>query len=232
MEVVQQTPEKLVVRMPANETLANALRRSITEIPVLAIDEVEIHKNDSALYDEMLAHRIGLVPLKNEGPINEKTEVALKLTTKGPCMVLAEKLEGGAEPVHPKTPLVLLEKEQELEIVATARIGRGIDHEKYTPGLGFYRHLSLVSSKNTQVQKMAENAQGLIKPEKVKEGWVCDANESLAEEINRLDPEALHDYDELLFIIESFGQMTARDIMIKAVRALGENVEAFEKALS
>lgn len=232
MEIVQNTPERLVVRMPANETLANALRRSITEIPVLAIDEVEIHKNDSALYDEMLAHRIGLVPLKNEGAISEKTEGTLKFSKKGPCTVYAGDLEGDVEPVHPKTPLVLLEKDQEMEFVALARVGRGIEHEKYTPGLGFYRHLSVVSSKNAQVQKLAENAKGFIRSEKVKDGWICDVNESVAEEINRLDSDALHEAEELLFIIESFGQMAAKDIMLKAVRALGENVEAFEKSLS
>lgn len=232
MEVLHQTSEKLVVRMPARETLANALRRSITEIPVLAIDEVEIYKNDSALYDEMLAHRIGLVPLKNEGALNDKTEIALKFSKKGPCMVYAEDLEGGAEPVYPKTPLVLLEKEQELEFIAKARVGRGVEHEKYTPGLGFYRHLVLVNSKNMQVQKMAENAHGLVKPEKTKDGWLCDLHESLAEEISLLDAGALHDAEEIVFVIESFGQMAAKDIMLKAVRALGENVEAFEKALS
>lgn len=232
MEIVQSTPEKLVFRMPAQETLANALRRSILEIPLLGIDEVEIYKNDSALYDEMLAHRIGLVPLKNEGSVSAKTEIELKLSKTGPCMVFAGDFEGQGEVVHPKTPLVLLEKDQELELVATARVGRGMDHEKYTPGLCFYRHLTRVNSKNSQVQKIAENASGLIKPEKTKDGWICDLNDSLAEEITRIDPQALYNSDELIVVIESFGQMTAKDIVLKAIRALGENVEAFEKAFS
>ena len=64
MEVVKKTPELLVIRTEANESLANAIRRSVSEVPTLAIDEVEIFKNDSALYDEMLALRLGLVPLK------------------------------------------------------------------------------------------------------------------------------------------------------------------------
>jgi hypothetical protein len=34
------------------------------EIPVLAVDSIEVSKNDSMLYDEMLALRIGLIPLK------------------------------------------------------------------------------------------------------------------------------------------------------------------------
>ena len=46
--------------------LANAIRRSILEVSVMAIDEVEIVKNDSALYDEILAQRIGLIPIKTE----------------------------------------------------------------------------------------------------------------------------------------------------------------------
>ncbi len=232
MEIVTNTPEKLALRMPANETLANAIRRSITEIPILGIDEVEIYKNDSALYDEMLAHRIGLVPLKNEGSINEKTEVELKLSKTGPCTVFASDLKGGATPVYPQTPLVLLEKDQELEFVGTARVGRGSVHEKYTPGLCFYRHLTLVNSKNARVQTLVESSRGVIKPEKTKDGWLCDINESVADEIVKADPDALHDADEIILLVESFGQMTAKDILLKAIRALGENVEAFEKSLS
>ncbi len=232
MEIVTNTPEKIAIRMSANETLANAIRRSITEIPILGIDEVEMHKNDSALYDEMLAHRIGLVPIKNEGSINDKMEVELKLSKTGPCTVFAGDIKGGVAPVYPQTPLVLLEKDQELEFVATARVGKGIAHEKYTPGLCFYRHLTIVNSKNARVQTLVETSRGVIKPEKVKEGWLCDINESVADEITKVDPESLHDADEIILLVESFGQMTAKEILLKAIRALGENVEAFEKSFS
>ncbi|KEG12330.1 putative DNA-directed RNA polymerase, alpha subunit [Trypanosoma grayi] len=48
--------------------IANMFRRLIlTEVPVLAFDRILIEENDSVVPDELLAHRIGLVPLA--GPV-------------------------------------------------------------------------------------------------------------------------------------------------------------------
>lgn len=50
--------------------IANLFRRIIvTEVPTIAFDRVLIEENDSVVIDEMLSHRIGLVPLA--GPVDE-----------------------------------------------------------------------------------------------------------------------------------------------------------------
>ena len=46
-------------------SLANAFRRILlAEIPTMAIEKVYVYNNTSVIQDEVLAHRLGLIPLK------------------------------------------------------------------------------------------------------------------------------------------------------------------------
>ncbi|KAF4666310.1 DNA-directed RNA polymerase II subunit RPB3 [Perkinsus chesapeaki] len=68
IEVTLLTPEVIKFTMfNANQAIANALRRiMIAEVPTLAIDTVTIEENSSPLFDEFIAHRLGLLPINSK----------------------------------------------------------------------------------------------------------------------------------------------------------------------
>lgn len=134
----------------------NALRRTINfEVPVMAIEDVFLTKNSSALYDEMLTHRLGLIPLKTDlksydlsenctckGKGCAKCQVKFTLKAKGPCTVYAEDLKSkdpSVVPAYPKMIIVKLLEGQELNLTANARLGKGIEHAKWCPGNAYYQ---------------------------------------------------------------------------------------------
>lgn len=231
MKVVEESPEKLILRAEISESLANAIRRSISEIQTLAFDEVEIFKNDSALYDEVLAHRIGLIPIKTEKSMKpDKTSIDFKLAKKGPGLAYAEDLSGSAEIVFPKIPITLLGENHKLELIATANFGSGLDHAKYIPGICYYRHVLEVKS-SKDIDALVEKAPSMIKPEKKGSKWICDLPEATIDDIKAIDEEAISDTSELLIFIESFGHLTSKEILTKSIEALSSNLDEFEKSI-
>ena len=241
---MQKTKEKLVFSAEINESLANAIRRSVNEIPVLAIDEVEIYKNDSALYDEIIGNRLGLIPLKMEKTMNLKEEctckgkdcakctIQLKLKAKGPGIVYAEDFKGKADVIYEKMPIVSLREEQELELVVFARLGKGREHAKFSPGLVYYRNLAKAEIKNCEGCGDCVNVcpLGLISVDKkaeIKEIWKCDMCNACTE---KCDAIKIIPSNEIIFFIESWGQIETKDIFNQAIDVLRDNLKQVEKA--
>lgn len=144
---------KMTFHMEAEASYANAIRRySMNEVPVLAIEDVEFKKNEGILYDEMVAHRLGLIPLTTdlksynytpgEGNKGISSSVELTLSAKGPCTVYAKDLvskDPQVSPVYGDIPILKLLKGQELELLAKAEMGLGKIHAKWSTGLVFYK---------------------------------------------------------------------------------------------
>lgn len=65
IDIIEINDEKIVFDMVGIDApLANAFRRIlISEIPTMAIEKVTLYQNTSIIQDEVLAHRIGLIPI-------------------------------------------------------------------------------------------------------------------------------------------------------------------------
>lgn len=66
INVIEEKDDVIVFDMIGIDApLANALRRiMISEVPTMAIEHVSIYQNTSIMQDEVLAHRLGLIPIK------------------------------------------------------------------------------------------------------------------------------------------------------------------------
>lgn len=238
MKIIKSTNEELEFATEMSESLANAIRRSVLEIPILAVDEVEFYKNDSVLYDEVLALRIGLVPLKNEkvmkmfdkctckGKGCSKCTLQLKLKAKGPGMVYAKEIKP-SKAVNPDIPLVYLAEGQELEFVAFARLGKGIQHTKYSPGLAYYRSVPEIEGDKKDNKVIDRYPKGILKFENGEVKLVDKYSCTYYDTDKNLDFKIVPG-KEILFCIESWGQISPKEILIEAIKALKENLKEFE----
>src|SRR3989338_10437468 len=129
MKLIEKNKEQIIFEAEIEDSLANAIRRYVNNMPILAVDEVEIIKNDSPLYDETVSHRIGLIPLKTEKS-GKKEHIKIKLSSDKEGMVYSKEIKGDAKPVHENIPITFLNKGQELEFEAVAIMGTGIEHGK------------------------------------------------------------------------------------------------------
>jgi len=230
---MHKTPEKIAFELDMSFELANAIRRSVAEIPILAVDEVDIYKNDSALYDEYVSHRIGLMPLKNQKLGKDKT-ISLKLKSKGEGNK-TEVLSGefGKDVVYEDMPLVLLGKDQEIEVVARAKQGKGVEHAKYIPGLAYYRNACKIKidkegEKHSELAEIYPNIFEFDGKLKVKNSWACDLDQ---DDVKSFKGISIDETGNLVFIIESWGQIKPEEIFLESIKALKDNLDELSKAL-
>jgi len=149
---------------------ANALRRlMIAEVPVMAIDDVVFIENTSPMQDEIVAHRLGLVPIRTDLDsyvLPEECDCHSELGC-GKCRVtLTLDAEAGdavrtvysgeirsedpdVVPVTEKIPLAKLAPGQRLRLEASVRLGMGRDHAKWQPvSACAYKHLPKITVSN------------------------------------------------------------------------------------
>eukprot|EP01063_Lacrimia_lanifica_P024333 TRINITY_DN32260_c0_g1_i1.p1 TRINITY_DN32260_c0_g1~~TRINITY_DN32260_c0_g1_i1.p1 ORF type:complete len:447 (+),score=174.78 TRINITY_DN32260_c0_g1_i1:166-1506(+) len=88
VSVVEKSKDHLKLKLSHVEaSFANALRRvMISEVAMLAVDTVEVHLNDSVIHDEMLVHRVAMLPIQTFVTINnERVNLADRLVYPRDC---------------------------------------------------------------------------------------------------------------------------------------------------
>ena len=73
IKLISKEENKMVFELSnINSSFANALRRiMISEIPTLAIDSIEIIENNATLDNDILSHRLGLIPIRYNGNLED-----------------------------------------------------------------------------------------------------------------------------------------------------------------
>ncbi|WP_010479016.1 DNA-directed RNA polymerase subunit D [Thermococcus zilligii] len=225
---------------------ANALRRTIlAEVPTFAVDEVEFFENDSALFDEIIAHRLAMIPLTtpytrfslDSLELDDYT-VTLSLQAEGPGVVYSGDLKSDdpeIKPANPNIPIVKLAEGQKLALNAYARLGRGKDHAKWQPGFVYYKYLTRihVSKEVPEWKELKELAKkrGLPVEETEKE-LVIETTKSfyLPRKFEAYEGEKIREEvvpNTFVFTVESNGELPVGEIVSTALKILMRKSDRF-----
>ncbi len=159
VEVVELAGQRISLLLEGYDTaFANALRRlALSDVPSMAVDFAYFYDNNTSVYDEIIAHRLGLIVLKSDEALSKykppeecreaeppnpdcfveiflEKEVSEDAATgyyiKAKDLALSDEL---VKPVYPETPITYLAPGQRIHLVAYARLGRGREHTKWSP---------------------------------------------------------------------------------------------------
>ena len=236
---------------------ANGVRRAcMSEVPILAIDELSLYDNTSVLFDEQIALRMGLVPLQVEdSDVFSRPEecqctgegcpgcrVDFMLSVEGPGMVYSKDIQftdPSVKPAFDKIPIVILGENEKLvmEGYATKRVGR--DHSKWQAG-------TLCGYKNVQSIEIGE-CTGCGKCVDVCPRQILVMEDGRAKATNTLEcsqcklcvdaceagaMKVTPVLDSFVLTIESSGCMPARDLVSRAAEGIKKRAEELDAKLA
>lgn len=255
IEVLEQRENHLrfIIR-GVTPAAANALRRTaLADVPSMAIDDVIFIDNSSVLFDEQIAHRLGMLPIKTDltayslpdectcgGQGCTSCEVSLTLekeatseleTVYSGDLVSQDPAIGSVED---KIPILELSRGQKILVEAIARLGRGVDHAKFQPvssvGYKYMPHVIVIPENCTLCWDCTKVCPVNIIKEGSTEVKVIDLDKcilcSQCEDICEVDAIRVEPKgDEFLFNLESSGSLTPREILVEAVNILKKKAE-------
>jgi len=243
----------------ATMAFANGIRRvCMAEVPCLAIDEIALYDNTSVLFDEQIALRIGLVPLKAEnldtfarpedcecgGQGCPGCRVDFILSVEGPGMVYSRDIhftDPGVTAAFDNIPLVVLGEGEKLVIegFATKRIGS--DHAKWNSGtLCGYKSLPSIeiSGACNGCGKCVKECprQALIQDEggraKATNTLNCSLCKLCIEVCEAGAVKIIPILNSFVMTVESSGEMPAKELVASASQEIRKRAVEFEAKLA
>lgn len=223
----------------------------------MAIDDVIIIENSSHMHDEILAHRLGLIPLKTDldtyvlpekctckselGCI--KCRVTLTLDAEAvdaPRIVFSGELVSDnpdVVPLNSEIPIVTLTSGQKVRLEAYARLGRGMEHAKWQPVTACsYKYMPQVIV-GGECNGCGECVNICPKRVLMVEGGKLIVTDNLkctlcreCEKVCPQKPPAVNvnwDKDSFIFYVESSGALPPERIVEEAAKILKEKAEEF-----
>ncbi|MDD4250718.1 MAG: DNA-directed RNA polymerase subunit D [Candidatus ainarchaeum sp.] len=224
-----------------NIAMMNSLRRTImSDVPCLAIDEVTFYENDSPLFDEMLANRLGLLPIKTDlKSYKEGESVKLILEKEGPGIVTSKDIkctDPKIEIIDQKIYLTRLGNEKRIKMEMSAIMKNGSQHVKHQPAIISYNELPIIDNTKTHSDVTALMKELPIGSVELKAGklFLLDPyNIKFHDQpINILEKYGINvNYSENEFIltIETTGQLTKEEIINSAVSVMDKKLEELLK---
>ncbi len=232
-----------------DNAFANALRRiMMNEVPTMAIETVDLEENNSGLFDEALAQRLGLIPLvfdkrnynlKSECKCGGKgcpgCEVTFALEATGPVVVKAGHMvsDSDVKAADPEIPVVELLDGQGLKFTATAQLGLGKDHAKWQAAVVGYQNMPVVkvsdaSDKVVDVcpAHVFEKKDGKVRVARESNCILCMRCIEVSEGVSVSARD-----DGFIFKVESVSGLTAADVMESALEMLEKKADLFKDVL-
>ena len=257
IEVLEKNNSKIKFLISDIKTsFAGSLRRTmISEVPTMAIEWIDFKKNGSAMPDEILANRLGQVPLtydrkaynlpsecKCGGKGCSRCQVKISLKKKGPGMVHSDNLKSGDKSVKPaieKIAIVELFEDQELQFVATAQLGIGREHAKWKAAVVGYKNLPKIKVNEIDkkdIEKFVDVCpRGVFKINNgklvVKDPEDCNLCMQCVEASKKGEIQVTPVEDAFVFNVESISGLKPEEIVLLAAKILGSKMEKFKKAL-
>jgi DNA-directed RNA polymerase subunit D len=241
--------------------LANSLRRTMmTEVPVMAIDDVIIIENSSPIKDEVLAHRLGFLPLRTDieayvlpdqctcnselGCSNCSVTLTLDSDANdGSRSVYSKELKPSdpkIQPVHENIPIIKIAQGQNIRLEAYAKLGLGINHAKWQPTSSCtYKYAPIIHINQKKCTQCKKCVNACLKKVLQMNGdnlhIVDDDNCTLCRECENICPEDAVRVEwrnkSYIFNIESTGALAPETIFLKAIDILKEKAIQFNQQI-